>query len=122
MIVFHEFLIGETGMDWATFNWIPRTRTAMSFIGPQIPVHFLASANDVSDDDDDYMPSLPPDLAATRAQTDPSATNHRSVFRVTTLYVRSVEYKKRESPRSCITLHLSAHFPVPPTLRMASKW
>ncbi|KAG2135135.1 hypothetical protein DEU56DRAFT_399943 [Suillus clintonianus] len=40
----------------------------MSSIGPQIPAHLLpsiASAED-SDEEDDYTPSLPPDLAASR--------------------------------------------------------
>lgn len=46
---------------------------AMSSIGPQIPTHLLtASANDNSDDDDDYTPALPPDLAAARAKAGPS--------------------------------------------------
>lgn len=45
----------------------------MSSIGPQIPTHLLtASANDNSDDDDDYTPALPPDLAAARAKAGPS--------------------------------------------------
>ncbi|KAG1746978.1 hypothetical protein EDB19DRAFT_1905790 [Suillus lakei] len=41
----------------------------MSSIGPQIPVHLLptgVSADD-SDEDDDYTPALPPDLAASRS-------------------------------------------------------
>ncbi|KAG6331584.1 hypothetical protein ID866_7504 [Astraeus odoratus] len=47
----------------------------MSAIGPQIPSHLLptASANeDGSDEEDDYMPALPPDLAAARATSGPS--------------------------------------------------
>ena len=44
----------------------------MSSIGPQIPVHLLASANDSLDDDNDCMPALPPDLVVARAKAGPS--------------------------------------------------
>ena len=62
-------------MDCSTLSHVQldRTRTAMSSIGPQLPAHLLASTNDVSDDDDDdYMPALPPDLAVARTKAGPS--------------------------------------------------
>ena len=63
-------------MDRSTLSHVQldRTRTAMSSsIGAHIPPHLLASTNDVSDDDDDdYMPALPPDLAAARTKVGPS--------------------------------------------------
>ncbi|KAL4069092.1 hypothetical protein J3A83DRAFT_4535631 [Scleroderma citrinum] len=49
----------------------------MSFIGPQIPAHFVP-VSDNSDDDDDYTPALPPELAAARKKAGPSSEDPKS--------------------------------------------